>query len=162
MICILKFFENSSYSKDKKTPTPQTENSVISRTLLKIAVVSRHYKQKNPEKMPKHGELWKCRVVKEINSGHNRGCFVVEPMEQIDDKSILHLIPGWYDEKFVNGHLLIVPRRTGPNWLLPLLHKRIMADERGAYCVIVQLDAIPINDMPSGAALPDVSTEETD
>jgi len=152
MLCILKFFENTNY-KDKK-PSGDNENEVISRTLLKIAVVSRHYRQNHPELMPKHGELWKCRVVKEISSGKNRGCFIVEPVEKVDDKSILHLIPGWYDEKFVNGRLLVIPRKRETNWILPLTHKRIMAEERNAYCVIVQLDALPLQEPPQGTPFP--------
>jgi hypothetical protein len=152
VLCILKFFENTNY-KDKKGSS-DNENEVISRTLLKIAVVSRHYRQKHPELMPKHGELWKCRIVKEISSGKNRGCFIVEPVEKVDDKSILHLIPGWYDEKLVNGRLLVIPRKRDTNWILPLTHKRIMAEERGAYCVIVQLDALPLQEPPVGTPFP--------
>jgi len=154
MLCILKFFENTNY-KDKKGSGGDNENEVISRTLLKIAVVSRHYRQKHPELMPKHGELWKCRIVKEISSGKNRGCFIIEPLEKVDDKQILHLIPGWYDDKVVNGRLLIIPRKQNTNWILPLTHKRIMAEERGAYCVIVQLDAVPLQDPPKDTPMPD-------
>lgn len=159
MLCILKFFENTNY-KDKKPAGPDNENEVISRTLLKIAVVSRHYRLKHPELMPKHGELWKCRVVKEISSGKNRGCFIVEPVEKIDDKSILHLIPGWYDEKLVNGRLLVIPRRRDTNWILPLTHKRIMAEEQNAYCVIVQLDALPLQEPPAGTPFPATTSLE--
>lgn len=150
MLCILKFFENTNY----KSPTTTNENAVISRTLLKIAVVSRHYCQKHPDRMPKHGELWKCRIVKEIHSGKNKGAFIVESLEKIDDKSIIHLIPGWYDDKLVNGRLLVIPRKRDTNWILPLTHKRIMAEERGAYCVIVQLDAIPLQEPSAGIPFP--------
>lgn len=151
MLCILKFFGN-----DKKATTEgSNENEVISRTLLKIAVVSRHYRLKHPELMPKHGELWKCRIVKEIESGKNKGCFIIEPLEMVTDKDILHLIPGWYDSKVVNGRLLIIPRKKDVNWILPLTHKRIMAEEQEAYCVIVQLDAIPLQEMPQGTPLPE-------
>lgn len=153
MLCILKFFENTNYKDPSKSRNPN-ENEVISRTLLKIAVVSRHYRQKHPDLVPKHGELWRCRVVKETNSGKNSGCFVCEPLERIDDKAILHLIPGWYDEKLVNGRLLVIPRRRNIDWILPLTHKRIMAEERGAYCVIVQLDALPIQEPPVGTPFP--------
>ena len=151
MLCILKFFGNDKKSADES----DNENEVISRTLLKIAVVSRHYRQKHPELMPKHGELWKCRIVKEISSGKNRGCFIIEPLEFVNDKDILHLIPGWYDSKVVNGRLLIIPRKKDTNWILPLTHKRIMAEEQEAYCVIVQLDAIPLQEVPAGTPEPD-------
>jgi len=151
MISILKFFENSNY---KGGSGSENENKVISRTLLKIAVVSRHYSQKHPEKTPKHGELWKCRIVKEISSGQNRGCFIVEPIEKIDDQSIVHLIPGWYDTKVVNGRMVIVPRKQGVNWILPLTHKRMLSEEHKAYCVLVLLDELPMADVPSNIPMP--------
>lgn len=147
MICILKFFSNTNRGKDN-------DNDVISRTMLKIAVVSRHYKKKYPGNLPKHGELWKCRILREKNPGKNTGCHIVEPIEQVDDKSILHLIPGWYDEKLINGRLIIIPRKPHINWILPLTHKRIAAEEHDAYCVIVRLDAIPLNPMPDSESLP--------
>lgn len=149
MICILKFFENTSYKGES------TDNEVISRTMLKIAVVSRHWRDKNGnEAMPKHGELWRCKIVKEINSGKNKGCFIVEPITKVGDKEITHLIPGWYDSKAVNGRLIIIPRKTHVNWILPLTHKRIMAEEHGAYCVIVQLDAVPLSEAPGDTPFP--------
>lgn len=134
MITILKFFENSSKGND-------TDNDVISRTMLKIAVVSRHYKNQPNVKMPKHGELWRCKIVKEISSGINKGCFVVEPLELLEEESIAKLIPGFFCKKMVKGRLIVYPKKPGHNWILPLTHKRIMAEEYNAYCVIVQLDA---------------------
>lgn len=151
MISILKFFENAGF-KDKNGG--DAENEVISRTLLKIAVVSRHYKQKHPDNMPKHGELWRCKIVKETNSGKNKGLFVVTPIEKVDDESLVHLIPGWFDSKLVNNRLIIVPRKQNVNWILPLTHKRIMAEEHGAYCVIVTLDSMPIVDAPADVPFP--------
>lgn len=158
MEAILKFFENTNYKNDKGQGN---ENEVISRTMLKIAVVSRHFRQKHGEdKMPNHGELWRCKIVKEINSGKNKGCFIVEPLSKVDDQSLTHLIPGWYDDKLVNGRLIIVPRKQGVNWILPLTHKRIMSEERGAYCVIVTLDAIPMAEVPEGTPVPEANATE--
>jgi hypothetical protein len=133
MITILKFFENTN-----KTNTD--DNDVISRTLLKIAVVSRHYKMQPDVVMPKHGELWRCKIVKEISSGLNKGCFVVEPIENLEESSIVRLVPGFFCKKVVKGRLIVYPKKPGYNWILPLTHKKIMAEEFGAYCLIVQLD----------------------
>jgi hypothetical protein len=137
MITILKFFENTNKQN------PDDDNDVISRTLLKIAVVSRHYKQQPGAVMPKHGELWRCKIVKEISSGINKGCFVVEPLEQLDETAIVRLIPGFFCRKLVKGRLIILPKKPGHDWILPLTIKRILADEFNAYSVIVQLDASP-------------------
>jgi hypothetical protein len=154
MEVILKFFENTNYKGTKEGSG--NENEVISRTMLKIAVVSRHFRQKNgDEMMPKHGELWRCRVVKEINSGKNKGCFIIEPLAQIDEQNLTHLIPGWYDSKLVNGRLIVIPRRQGVNWILPLTHKRIMSEEHEAYCVIVSLDSIPVSPVPDNTPMPE-------
>ena len=133
MITILKFFENTNKTADGA-------NDVISRTLLKIAVVSRHYKAQPDAVMPKHGEIWRCKIVKEISSGLNKGCFVVEPIENLDENSIVKLVPGFFCKKVVKGRLIVYPKKSGYNWILPLTHKKIMAEELGAYCLIVQLD----------------------
>lgn len=133
MITILKFFENTNKNNND-------DNDVISRTLLKIAVVSRHYKLQATNIMPKHGELWRCKIVKEISSGINKGCFVVEPIENLEEDSIVRLVPGFFCKKVVKGRLIIFPNKPGFNWILPLTHKKIMAEEFGAYCLIVQLD----------------------
>lgn len=152
MEVILKFFENDDYKGAKKGGN---ENEVISRTMLKIAVVSRHFRQKHgDDAMPQDGELWRCKIVKEINSGKNKGCFIVEPLEKLDDQSITHLIPGWYDIKSVNGRLIVIPRKRGINWILPLTHKRLLSDEHGVYCVIVTLDAIPVAEVPDDVPMP--------
>tara|TARA_Y100000815_G_C13093048_1_gene406406 strand:+ start:29 stop:514 length:486 start_codon:yes stop_codon:yes gene_type:complete len=159
MEAILKFFENTSH---KPSGSPDG-NEVISRTLLKIAVVSRHFRQKHgPDAVPKHGELWRCTIVKEIKSGQNKGCFIVEPLQKVDDNSLTHLIPGWYDVKLVNGRLLIYPRKQGINWILPLTHKRIMSEENKAYCVIVTLDSLPITEVPEGTPLPSPDSSLTE
>ena len=165
MEAILKFFENTSHRPQEDKGDGKNENEVISRTLLKIAVVSRHYRQKHGDaKMPKHGELWRCRIVKEINSGKNKGCFIVEPQEKVNDGTLMHLIPGWYDEKLVNGRLIIVPRKQekGLNWILPLTHKRLMSEEQAAYCVIVRLDATPLSEVPDSTPMPEPSADLPD
>lgn len=150
MISILKFFGNTY----KGNAGNENENTVISRTLLKIAVVSRHYLKKHPDKAPAHGELWKCRIIKEIRPNESKGCFLVETLEKIDDQSIVHLIPGWYDTKVVKGRMIIVPRKQGVNWILPLTHKRIMSEEHNAYCVLVLLDELPMAEVPENIPMP--------
>tara|TARA_R100000656_G_scaffold104176_1_gene76169 strand:+ start:203147 stop:203551 length:405 start_codon:yes stop_codon:yes gene_type:complete len=129
--------------------------------MLKIAVVSRYYKERNSGKrMPAHGELWKCRIVKELQSGENRGLFIVEPIEQVSETSIIRLIPGWYDTKLVRGRLIVIPRKPGENWIMPLTHKRIMAEENNAYCVIVQLDGLPLTEAPKDELPPALAVDE--
>jgi len=134
MITILKFFTNDG--KQENT----LKNDIISRTLLKIAVISKYYIEKNPDKVPKQGEIWRCDIVKETCSGKSKGCFIVEPIEKINEKDIIHLIPGLFYRKLINKRLIIIPKKPELNWILPLTHKHLMVETDGAYCIIVQLD----------------------
>lgn len=132
METILKFFKNK-----KQGDT----NELISRTLLKIAVISRHYNQGSGPK-PKLGELWRCRIIKEMNSGTSKGCFIVEPMEQVSEDQIIHIAPGMFYKKLIKNRLIITPKKEwlGHSCILPLQHKHILAEECGAYTVIVVLN----------------------
>jgi len=138
METILKWFTNSQPSDG------QTHNEVISRTMLKIAVVSRYILEKeSPENLPKSGELWRCRIAKECSPNKNSGCFVVEPIEQVDEESIVKLVPGVFTLTLLDGKLIVRPKEEfgGKNWIMPLQHKHTLAQEHNAYCVIVELDS---------------------
>lgn len=126
METILKFFKN------KQT----NNNNLISRTMLKIAVISRHFKGVKPNA----GELWRCKIIKEINPGTSKGCFVVDPIAPIKEDELLHLVPGFFYKKIIENHLIIVPKRKGPAWMLPLQHKRLMSAEHKVYAVMVILN----------------------
>lgn len=134
MITILKFFEN-------KNSSPRESNDVISRTLSKISVINRNYKPSDGV-FPKHGELWKCRIVKEKEPGKAKGCFLVDPISKLDKDDVKYVIPGLYDERLVNGKLLVYPKRMGPenNWIMPLMLKELIFDKEKAYSLIVVLD----------------------
>lgn len=132
MLCILKFFTNNNKGTG--------DNDVISRTLLKIAVVNRHYQQKPGAVMPQHGELWIVKIIKETGTG-NTGTFICEPIEKVDEKSLMHLVPGLFCKQLVKGKLIVYPKKRGHNWILPLMHKKHMAELHNAYCIIVPLDA---------------------
>lgn len=117
---------------------------IISRTLLKIAVVSKNTFA-NKESVPLHGEIWLCRIVKETKPGTNTGCFIVEPMKRLraenedGDGEVGRLYPGSYTTESLNGRVLVRPKHPG-HWMLPLEHKRLLAEQEKAYCVIVDLE----------------------
>jgi len=134
MITILKFFTNDGKQ------TNVLKNEIISRTLLKIAVVSKYHMEKHPDKVPQPGEIWRCDIIKETSGGKNKGCFIVEPLEKVDEKEIIHLIPGLFYSKVINGRLIVIPKKPELNWILPLTHKHLYTEEAKAYCAIVQLD----------------------
>lgn len=133
MITLLKFVRN----KDKNN-----HNSVISRTMLKVAVINRHHTKSGGE-MPKAGEIWKCQIITEKNSGERKGCFIVNPLSKINEDSMKYIIPGMYEEKEVNGKILIFPKKTSDNnnWLMSLMLKKVLAEGRSnIYSIIVVLD----------------------
>jgi len=139
---ILKFFHNTKAAASE-------QNQVISRTMRKIAVVSKYMLdafKHNPDKLPQHGELWRCRIAKECHPGKNSGCFVVEPLERIEEKDLVKLVPGTFDIKLINKQLIIRPKLEyrEQNWIMPLQHKRSLCEEHGAYCVIVELDPVQV------------------
>ena len=137
MVTILKFFTNDKGNKQENS----LKNEIISRTLLKIAVISKYHREKHPDLIPKQGEMWKCRIVKETESGKSKGCFIVEPFEKIEESdNVVHLVPGLFYKQSINGRLIIFPKKPELNWILPLTHKHLMVETDGAYCVIVQLD----------------------
>jgi len=110
-LVIVKFFDNSLETNS---------NPLITRTLKKIGVIERSNVDEN---IPKNGELWKVRIVKEICEGQNKGCFVLKPVEIIDPKTLVKLVPGMYEEEIKNKILFIYPK-TAHNCVLPLAMKR--------------------------------------
>lgn len=134
MKVVLKFYKN------ERPDSPE----IISRTLLKIAVISKNtYASKT--NIPVHGEIWLCRIVKETKAGLNSGCFIVEPQERLraekeeGDGDVGRLYPGSYTSEVRNGLVIVRPKHPG-NWMLPLEHKRTMAEQESAYAVIVDLE----------------------
>jgi len=134
MIVILKFFQNT------KRPDLDT---VISRTLMKVAVVSKNYAARSltstAHAMPVDKEIWKCRVVKEMYPGEAKGCFIVEPIERVNHENTQYLLPNGYTTEVIHGRLLVHPKTKG-NWMLDLMLRKILAEKTGAYCAIVDLE----------------------
>lgn len=130
---ILKFFKND------RPNAP----SIISRTLLKIAVVSKQCLASDTQ-CPKAGEIWVCRIIKETHPGMNSGCFIVEPervlraQDEDGDGDVGRLYPGSYDVEVLNGRVVATPKHPGL-WMLPLEHKRLLAEQHRAYCVVVDI-----------------------
>ena len=108
---IVKFFTNL----EEKV----CRNPLITRTLKKIGVI-----EHNSSFLPKDGELWRVKVVKEICEKQSKGCFVLKPLDLIDPKSVVKLVPGMYKEEVYNKVLFIYPHNADHNCILPLELKR--------------------------------------
>lgn len=119
-IVIVKFFKN----------VLPNYNSVITRTLKKIGVVHRNIKNNIQD-----GEFWKVKILKEICQNQTKGCFILEPIEQINANAIIKLVPGMYEELEENNILFIFPKLFGYNYILPLDIKRI-SDQRAVLVLL--------------------------
>lgn len=138
MEVILKFFVNKNVSEG--------EAEVISRTLGKIAIVSRAYIERhrqNPKHnpMPDDQEFWRVHIVKELQPGKRAGCFLVQPIEKVEVDSLLHLAPGMYHIESRKNALYVLPNPEyqGRNCIMPLEHKHVFAGRMSAYCTIVDV-----------------------
>lgn len=135
MLTLLKFHNNPE----------KGENSVISRTLLKAAVIDRRWKPKPDQEIPgtsesftKEGEFWKVRIVRDTAPGRIAGCFIVEPLCKVLIDDIVHLIPGMYTDTIEKGLVILHPSQVA-NWILPLENKKLIAKQHAAYAVIICL-----------------------
>jgi len=134
---IVKFIQNK----------PESSNKLISRTLLKIAVVSKFYNPRPSASHPKADEFWIVNIVKETGEGKASGCFVVEPQfrvptivkDNITSPHILHLAPSMFTYEFVNGKIMVKPDDPGRPWIMPLELKSLLAQKEKAYALIVCL-----------------------
>lgn len=123
-ITIVKFFNNSI----------NNYNNLITRTLKKVGVINRDYR--GP--MPSVGEIWKVKIINEIYEKQNKGCFVLEPINIVEPKSIIKLLPGMFEEKVIDNILLIIPKESFSkyNCILPLNIKRNLIKYRAIIVVL--------------------------
>lgn len=121
-IVIVKFFSNFHKENSSK---------LITKTLCKVGFISRRY---NGE-LPLNEEFWKCRIADEVSPGQKRGCWMLEPLSKIQETDIQRLVPGFYDERLVNGVLFVTPHEPG-QWIMPLPLKKSITD---VYSILVCL-----------------------
>jgi hypothetical protein len=87
---------------------------------------------------PQNAEFWKCQVLRESHVGCNKGCFVLSPIERLEEESITRLLPGLYTEFKASGVMVATPKRAGYNWILPLVHRLSIRD---VYAILVDIRA---------------------
>lgn len=138
MEVIVKFFPNET--------TKEGEAPLISRTLGKVAIVARAYMERarvNPKhhQMPGPQEFWRVLIIKELQKGQRAGCFLVQPMERVDEDSLLHLAPGMYVMEKRGGVLVVTPNPEyqGRNCIMPLEFKHMYAAQSGTYSTLVDV-----------------------
>lgn len=127
-ITICKFYTNPSPSEN--------DNALISRTLLKVAVIDRRWTPTYGQK-PRDGEFWQVEVVREFGEAM-KGCFLLHPLARIHSSEVRSLIPGTYDIEEESGLVVITPHNPG-SWVLPLPHRKLLATKYDAYAIIVDI-----------------------
>ena len=122
----IKFFKN---------PHENARSKLISRTLLKLAKVNRDW----PGTHPQHQELWHVRIVDEMHHGKSKGFFIVDPINRVQDTSLIHLPPTMFNDELHNGVLVITPKITQEDtyWILAKDHKKMLARKHNTYAVVV-------------------------
>ncbi len=95
-------------------------NSIISQTMGRVAVINHAYQKE----MPQSGSFWVCRIDREITSANSKGCFVISPIEKIDIKKILKLVPGAYEVEIQGTNVLCKPKVSGRFWIAPFNIKK--------------------------------------
>jgi hypothetical protein len=126
---LVKFYENQQKNSN---------NKIITRTLLKIGIIDTKWLVLNNEsEWPQPGELWVVDIVDELEEGKAKGCFLLNPVKKIDD--IVPLFPGMYTEEHINGKMILTPKTDDPiNWMLPIKIKQLVKTKK-MYAAIIKI-----------------------
>lgn len=111
-----------------RNPDERQANRLFSRTLGKIAFIDHRWLDRQPDDKPTEGQFWLVDVVHETRSGEARGSFLVHPLQRVEERELKRLLPGMYREHHHGGVLLLEPDIGGCRWLLPLLHRKSIAN----------------------------------
>ena len=128
MEVILKFFAN----------TTPGDNSLVSRTLGKVAISAKDKTGKSYPQ-PEADQFWRCRIIKETQANKRIGCFLVEPIMQVNHDDLLRLLPGMYTTTISSGKLIVKPTAEYKDkaCIMPLDHRHVFGKD--TYCVIVDI-----------------------
>ena len=121
---IAKFFSSKA---------PNGDINCISRTLGKFSIIDNTFKGE-----VKDGDLWLCKIIKEIRPGQNNGSFVLMPVNKADPLQLRKLIPGFYKTQEVDGVAILTPDNSPSDyWILSTDTRQIFAKK--FYAVIVPI-----------------------
>lgn len=119
--------------------SPQGEPSFISRTLGKISILDRDSTGKIKE-----GELWVCKILKEIKPGQNAGAFILKPVKHVPDgKDLRKIMPGFYEVEPVNaGKAALVMPTIDPDgyWIMSMNTRQIFRKKYYAAVVPIRFN----------------------
>lgn len=97
-----------------------TENPVISQTMGRIAFIDHGY----VGPMPQPKTFWLCKIMKEINKGTGRGCFIVTPIHEVLIDDIVKLVPGTFEIEIQDLTVVCRPKFPERYWIAPFNIKR--------------------------------------
>lgn len=114
-------------------------NSIISKTMGRVAVISHAYE--GP--MPQNKSFWLCKIEKEHGAGQLNGCYIVIPIREIKLEQIMKLVPGAYETEIVGSTVLCRPRVDNHYWIIPFSLKKFFI-KKGKADVQYQSVIVPL------------------
>lgn len=116
---------------------PNGEVNCISRTLGKFSIIDNNFKGE-----VKDGELWLCKIVKEIRPSKNTGTFILLPVKKTDPLQLRKLIPGFYTAKEAEDGAMVLTPDNNPSdyWILSAATRQIFAKKHYAVIVPIKVD----------------------
>ena len=135
METIVKFFENTETEEARRN-----DNILISKTLKKVAhidkdwVLNSIFKPTKADKladrlakipdgktavMPQNQELWRCKINFEVLHGINRGCFILHPLQKVEESSVVRIPATLCSLSSFDNILIVTPvPKEKVDWIL--------------------------------------------
>ncbi len=107
-------------------------NSVITRTLRKVGFIDNRYASKAPQA----NEHWLVEIVRE-NTANSGGCFILLPVEKLDEGEYHSLVHGSYDMDTVGDSVVLTPHMEGFWVISPEAKTSILEATQGARSIVI-------------------------
>jgi len=121
---VAKFFLSKS---------PDGNMHLISRTLGKFSVLDT-----TSTAHVVNGDIWLCRITKEIRPGQNAGAFVLFPVKKVEPLEVRKLIPGFYEVNECEGTVILKPTESPSDyWMTASTTRQVFSRKYRAIIVPV-------------------------
>jgi len=144
VLTVLRFFQNDSDPQEIVKRLPRFRNNVVSRTMGKVALVFQR-EGIPPKAEPKPEEFWICDIVTETHPSEPAGCFLVDPLQRVEHRSLVLVTASSCTLTKVHRTILLAePIELAHNgqlipWFMPLARKRELLVRDDVVAVITSL-----------------------
>lgn len=118
---VVKFYDNHLPEGSRRD-----NNTLISKTLKKVAVIDSEWAEQNATRLPSDQDFYLVDVVHETCPGLCKGCFIVRPIRKVDGADVGRLLPGMFIEHEHQNLLIAEPKIGGVYWILTLKHRQAL------------------------------------